>query len=163
MRKWILTITLLLCLTSFVQAEPNLPSDNGFVLSILTQESAEPDTFGRIGYQYGVMEGFIGCEVESVDMLEFGFIIKSGDIADPNSVKVLSNLLLGILSEQMTLTGYTGLHWVKDRVTKEDYSGAIVGLEARQEGSPISLRSEIHYENNQNEDITFFAGLAIKF
>lgn len=166
--KKIMLCSLLFCIFCALPlraADPNRP-DQGVVVTILMLENPKPDagsTFARIGYKYGVLEGFGGVETEYADLYEFGFLIHSRDIVEPNAVKVISPILLGIFTEDIKVTGYTGLHWVKDRVIKEEYSGAIVGLEGKQEDSPLSIRAEVHYDNNESEDITFYAGLAWKF
>ena len=171
--KWIVVLILLVCASAgFAQDkaddpnEPNEPSKidtNGYILSIMSMENPDPNVgnvFLRAGYKYGVLEAFLGLECEEADIYEFGFFLHSRNIAEPDSVAVISPLLSGIFDEEMVITGYTGLHWVKDRKIKEDYSGSIVGINAKSEiNSPLSVRGEIHYENNKAEDITFYAGL----
>jgi len=181
MKRWIVVLTIAMCLCCIVQGnepneppsggliEPNQPGidKDGFIISVMSMENRDPNIgnlYLRAGYKYGVLEAFGGIEGEKGDIYEFGFLLHSRDVIEPDSVLLISNLLTSFLDEQMVATGYTGLHWVKDRRIKEDYSGAIVGIDAKAKPeSPLSIRGEVHYENNKPRDITFYAGLCLRY
>ncbi len=177
LRKWILTICLLCFVFSilcpFVQADPNEPnkpdkSKDGWIVSVMALDNSVAfgddgsNIFLRGGYRYGVLEAFAGLEAQRAEKFEFGFLLHSRDIAEPNSVAVISPLLTNIFNPDMVITGYSGLHWMIE--DEETYSGAIIGIDAKSDiESPLSLRAEIHYENNLDKDIRFFAGMCWKF
>ena len=171
MKKLLITMCLVLIMSAGVQGQDaNDVNDNGFVLSLFSMENSEPEygnTYLRLGYRYGVMEAYAGGEAEEGNYLEYGFLLHSRDIVEPNAVSIISPALTGIFNTDVVMTGYTGIHWVTEQRAeelRERYSGAIVGIDIKgSEDSPLSLRSEIHYENNLSNDIVFFAGLCWKF
>lgn len=156
MKKGILTAVLIVCLAG------GIALGNGFNLSFLSQEGQEGDNWLRGGYRYGALEAFIGLEIEDGEDYEVGFLLHSRDIVEPNSVAIISPLMLALFDEDVVVTGYTGVHNVNTDL--ESYSGAIVGLDAKAEpDSPLSVRSEVHYDNTEDEQIEFYFGIALDF
>jgi len=160
--KKLLTISVCLIMLSFSVVQGN---EDGFILSFMANENPEPtagNALIRGGYRYGVSEFFGGCELEDGEFWEVGFLLHSRDVIEPNSISIISPMLTSIFNEQVVITGYSGIHWVYE--PDESYSGAIVGIDAKGTvDSPLSIRTEIHYENNLDEDISFHAGLCWRF
>lgn len=188
MKKWILTITIMLCLASFLHAasgeqsrtEPNQPADapvvsvvepnvpsfpNGITASLLFADSSDLEgsgnnIYGRLGYQYGILEVFLGEEVRDFDIFEFGFKLYSRDVTEQQSVPILSDFLSAYFNEEtMEIRGYTGAHWLDNRQIDSDYTGAILGIEQKEKGSPLSLNAEVQYNNSESNKVVGFLGV----
>jgi hypothetical protein len=153
----------------FVQAEPNdvntptIKIDNGITLSTLFPNTGQDDDvefIGRLGYRYGVLEAFIGTD-DKADTFEVGFKVFSRDIAEPNSVKILSGVLANFINvDTMEIRGYSGAHRVMG-LGDEDYSGALLGIEQKEKDSPLSLNVETQL--NDNHTVQYYLGFTLKF
>lgn len=170
MKNLIIAMCLTLFLSIGVQGEPNNVSfPKGITASLMFADSADIDTnpnniFGRVGYQYGVLEGFIGAEVQEFDIWELGFKLFSRNAVDANSIPVVSDILGSYLNQKsMEVRGYTGAHWVENRILKTNYTGAILGIEQKEKDSPLSIYAEAQYNNTDRNRLSGFMGLKFNF
>lgn len=129
----------LLCLTVFVQAEPNnvntpivadanlIKSGDGFTLGFsLRSTSAEGQ--GKelldIGYTYGVSQFYIAGDISEQKYFEGGVEFESRDIAEDKSVYGLSTLLLMFTPESYQVTGVAGIGYA---VAEDNNDGLTIG------------------------------------
>ena len=140
-------------------ADVNKPEfNNGLTLSAFFQDGTiedAPDGWGRIGYQYGSLEPFIGLDF-SADSFEIGFKLYSRNAV--TDVKYFSDLLETYFnSETMEIRGYSGAHRVIAKDKEDTYTGAILGIEQKEKGSPLSLTAEAQF--NDDNRIFYYVGL----
>lgn len=171
MKTVLLVVAMLLCLFSVtVQAEPNgvnvpepVSFEKGITLSALFPDTGQDEDInflGRLGYRYGVFEGFIGTD-DRVDLFEIGFRVFSRDVAEPGAVPIVSSALGNFINaETMVIRGYSGAHRIMG-LGEDDYSGALLGLEQKEKESPVSLNFETQL--NDNQTVRYFLGLTWLF
>lgn len=132
--------------------------NNGLTISCLFQDGTiddAPDGWGRIGYQYGSLEPFLGLAFDA-ESFEIGFKLFSRNAV--TDVKYFSDFLAGYLNSQtMEIRGYSGAHRVIAKEREDTYTGAILGIEQKEKGSPLSLTAEAQF--NDDNRIFYYIGL----
>lgn len=162
-----LAVCLALVLSISVQGQDvndvNIPEfNNGITFSTLFQEDSSDSAaaWGRLGYQYGSLEAFIGLDSDGKSF-EYGVKMYSRDIAAQGAVKYLSDFMVMYFNtETLDVRGYSGFHRVEGEGTK-DYSGGLLGLEQKERGSPLALTAEVQF-NDENR-IVYLFGLKLGF
>lgn len=113
-KKWILAITLVLCLPMIAHAA-------GLTVSVLTEQAMSVNSdnalTARVGYylgsENGGLEPFIGCvwfpREDTPQVITLGAIQHMADMLDLDStIPVLPKLLLSIITEQAVMRPYFG-------------------------------------------------------
>jgi hypothetical protein len=169
-----LIVALVLCLVTFVQAEPNdvnlpvIPDANliapgdGFLLGYMVNDKSGNESLVKAGYQYGVSQFSIIGEVEKQKYFELCVKWESRDIAKENSVPALSSLILLIAPEQSEITGTAGLSRSWDTDKDESFWNTIGGINIRP-NEDKNLLIELEGVTPIDRDIYFRAGIVWKF
>jgi hypothetical protein len=170
MRTLIITICLL-CLASFVMAEPNdvnapvisdsnlIAHGDGIIAGYVVKES-ENNSLAKIGYQYGISQFFALIGIEEKGYYEFGVKWESRDIAQQDSVPALSEFILMIAPEKSEITGTAGIS--RSWNGNDSYFNGIGGINIRP-NQDKNLLIEIEGVTPVDQDIYFRMGLVWKF
>ena len=161
MKRAILTIIAVLCLTASVQAEI------GVTLWGLTEQDfggANAIT-GRIGYQLGNIEAFVGStwapkykegtrEMEPPQVFSVGALYHYVDLLDVNSpMPWIPDVLLMVIPEDVVIQPYFGVQGTYNIVdTDAGFFGEIVGLQLKAKAEDkSSFIIEAQYNNAFND------------
>ena len=119
---------------------------------------SEAAVTGRIGYQVGNMEPFIGSKWHPRDdypqVLTLGGVMYGNDLADPASaVPVIPEILLIYLSDDAVIVPYIGAQASWGFVdTDSGFYGGIMGVLVKdQPESPLSVTLEVEWNDNNAE------------
>lgn len=172
-------VIMLLCLTLFVQAEPNdvnvptlpiIPDSNliapgdGFVLGLLYKDksdSKQGNTLAKLGYQYGVAQFYGTIDIEKGRYFEAAVEFESRNINKDDSVKVLSDLALRLFPEGYMVTGVAGIgySWSGDNTAGITIAGVNIRPNEKNQKFNIELRAVTPFDENPE----IRAGLVFKF
>ena len=183
MRKWNLIIIVCLIVIAFAgharSAEPNEPNipplpvvpdsnliapGDGVVAGLFYRNATEPgqgSTLAQIGYQYGVALFYGAADVDKFNYYEAGVEFESRDIAQEDSVLVLSNLALKLFPEGYMITGVAGVgySWYGDNTGGITIGGVNVRPNEKKQNFCIPFRVVTPFDKNPE----IRAGLIFRF
>lgn len=167
----------LLCLTVFVQAEPNdvntpviadanlIKSGDGLTLGFSlrgTSAEGEGKELLDIGYTYGVSQFYIAGDISKQKYFEGGVEFESRDIAKEHSVYGLSTLLLMFTPESYQVTGVAGMGYAITDGSDDNHGLTIGGINVRfNDDKKLCLTGRIVTALNGDSELR--VGLRVKF